>query len=405
MRMKKPLSIVLLALVISLPAQADRIHTTGFEEDNLAETMWDSAVNSPTIITTSPHSGTYVLETISGGLRFMRRIPATPYISGTLFGRIYFYHVSGTVDSFGAVARFNNNSTELGLDVQYNPSSRVLKLVNTITTTADTGTFVLSTGTWYRLEFRHLLSETVGEMELKIYTGESTTAEETLSITGEDTLSTNVNRFILGNRNSLAAVFRFDDIAVNDDSGTFQNSWPGPGKIFLLEPSGDNTITWDRVPTDTTNWDRIDDLPGLPDDSTTYIHTTTNETDKLDMSNLGVEVPSDADIILLDVYGRVGSDGTTGARTIDFELWDEADSQNTLLDVSTDINGWRICDTDKHLVFDAGSRTKANVDSFRVGYSRSQGGSNTSRITAQWVNVEWTEAVAAPAFRPKVVVY
>jgi hypothetical protein len=40
-----------------------------------------------------------------------------------------------------------------------------------------------------------------------------------------------------------------------------------------------------------------------------------------------------------------------------------------------------------------------------VGYSRSIGGGNEIRITAQWVNVEWIEAAAGPAFRPKVVVY
>jgi hypothetical protein len=203
----------------------------------------------------------------------------------------------------------------------------------------------------------------------------------------------------------LSGEIYFDDIAINDEAGSFQNSFPGPGKTFLLEPSGDNTLTWDRVPTDTTNWDRVDDVPGTPDDSTTYIHTAVNETDKLDMTNLGAEVPSDADIILVDVYGRQGSNGTAGTRVIDFELWDEADSQNTLLDVSADLNGWRICDTDEHLVFDAGSRSKANIDSFRVGYSRSIGGSNEIRITAQWVNVEWIEAAAAPAFRPKVIVY
>jgi hypothetical protein len=243
---------------------------------------------------------------------------------------------------------------------------------------------------------------------LEIFLGDAITPLETLTLNGGiNTLNSGIGIFIVGPAGGSTCDFFFDDVAFNDSSGSFQNSSQGPGKIFLLEPSGDNSVNWtqDGSSAESTNWEGVDDLPGTPDDGTTYNSATTNITDKLDLSNLGAEVTSDADIILVDVYGRQGSDGTAGTRTILYELWDEADANTTGPACSADLNGWRIADTDEHLVFDAGSRSKANIDSFRVGYSRSIGGSNEIRITAQWVNVEWIEAAAAPTFRPKVVVY
>jgi hypothetical protein len=398
--MKSCLFVLLLAcLLLAIPAQADRLLTTGLEENNGSATMW-STVNG-TFITSPVHSGTYAGQTTSAQI-FQRRITAA-LTSGTLFTRFYFR--TGTIPT-GARVFFQWFSS----GASSGPMLRTLatgavRLVNSPGGTQDDSTFTLSVDTWYRFELRHLISDTVGELELRIYTGDSTTIEETLSTPVGDTLPGNIIdvRFTA----EFATNF-FDDISINDESGAVPfNTWPGPGKTFLLEPSGDNTVTWtkDGSSPAATNWEGVDDLPGAPDDGVTYNSKTSNGTDKLDLSNLGAEVPSDADIISVDVYGRQGSTGTTGTRNITYELWDQADSQTTGPTVDCKINGWRRADTDEHLVFDAGSRSKANIDSFRIGYQRNHGGGNEDRITAQWVNVEWIEAAAAPAFRPKVVVY
>jgi hypothetical protein len=378
----------LVCSLLATPAEADRLFTCGFEENDFLNTMWTVTSGTQTITTTPVHSGTYALEFLTGGDESRDLVAAKT--SGTLWYRIEYY--KDTTIAAAPIARwFNNNTIEL-------LAGGTIRLTNTVTSSFDDSSITLVADTWYTIEVEFVISDTVGSLTLRV------DGTQEAQITSEDTLATSVSRFAV--QSSFNKVQSFDDIIINDEAGSAPfNTWPGESKIFLLEPSGDNTITWDRIPTDTTNWDRVDDLPGAPDDSTTYIHTTVNETDKLDLTNLGAEVPSDADIISLDVYGRQGSNGTTGTRVIDFELWDEADSQNTLVDVSAKINGWKICDTDEHLVFDAGSRSKANIDSFRVGYSRSIGGGNEIRITAQWVNVEWIEAAAGPAFRPKVVVY
>lgn len=410
MRMKL-FALPLILLVLSLPVRADRLFTAGLEEDDTTNTMWSGITNSPAIVTTQKHSGTFSLQvTPSGADEDVFRDLASGLTTGTLCHRFYVrwaaFPTTAAFRFFFAIENVGGGAAAQLAVEDSGPDFR-LRLRAHIPGTSDDSVINLALDTWYRMELRHLISDTVGELELNWYIGDSTTAEETLSLTGIDTLPTTVQRFFYGHNDDANVDIFYDDVAINDTNGSFENSCPGPGKVFLLEPSGDNSVNWtqDGSSAEATNWEGVDDLPGAPDDGVTYNSATTNLTDKLDMTNLGAEVPSDADIILVDVYGRQGSDGTAGARVIDFELWDEADSQSTLLDVFADLNGWAICNTAEHLVFDAGSRTKANIDSFRVGYSRSIGGSNEIRITAQWVNVEWIEAVAAPPFRPKVVVY
>lgn len=95
----------------------------------------------------------------------------------------------------------------------------------------------LSTNTWYRVEMR-----------VKIVAGASDEAE--LMLEGASVASTAV-----GNVGDVApgtlqigwplapganAVVFMDDVAVNDDQGADQNTWPGDGKVVALSPTADS---------------------------------------------------------------------------------------------------------------------------------------------------------------------
>ena len=41
--------------------------------------------------------------------------------------------------------------------------------------------------------------------------------------------------------------FWFDDIVVNDTTGSYNNSWPDGVRVKLLKPNGDHSITWSRT--------------------------------------------------------------------------------------------------------------------------------------------------------------
>lgn len=67
-----------------------------------------------------------------------------------------------------------------------------------------------------------------------------------------------------------------DDIAVNDSTGTLQNTWPGPGHIIGIRPDSSGTYTQLTPVPDTgeSNYEDVDDP--YPDQSTTYVYATTS---------------------------------------------------------------------------------------------------------------------------------
>ncbi len=388
--MKKTAWILILVLLAVIPVHADRLFTSGIEENNLLETMWVESVGGVTIETTPVHSGTYVLKLdASGNQTRLGRILHSFFTSGTFYIRFYarFPSFPSTGHPIFLGAASGDQGAGFRIDIN---TDGTLDLVN-VADSSTISTAALNTNQWYRIEIRALISETVGELELRL----DGTSEGTL--TGKDTVNTNFGKLWFGSRfSSWTGEVFIDDIALNDTNGSFQNSFPNAGKIFLVKPSGDDTVTWDPTPSSpATNFDKIDDVPGAPDDITTYTSTSTaDEVDKLTLENLGAEVPSDADLILADVYARQGSDGTSGQRQIKYRIWDEADSSTDGPNCSVDLNGWRIADTDEHLVFDLGTRSKTDFDSFKAGYLEASNNTRLKRVTALWVNVEWIEAAA-----------
>jgi len=62
-----------------------------------------------------------------------------------------------------------------------------------------------------------------------------------------------------------------DDIAVNDTAGSYQNSWPGAGGIYLLKPNGAGSQdAWSPSDAGVDNWTLVDEIPS--DDDTTYVY-------------------------------------------------------------------------------------------------------------------------------------
>lgn len=386
----------LLALLLGLqlwstPAHAVRLFTTGFEEnDATATSMWNTWT-SATIVTsgtTAPHSGTYSLKVTTG--QVVQRNLTTALTTGDVLLRFYWKTAELTSDN--EFVRINN-SGGTGLYRITKLGTGVIRLTNSITATTHDTSLTVSTDTWYRMELKVVISDT-GSLELRIYDGDSTSPLETVSPGTQDTLSTNVQFFQFKEGTGGARTMYFDDLAINDSSGSFQTSFPGPGKIYLLTPNTEVSTAFTPL-SGTDNSLMVDDVPGTPDDDTTYnSHGTANGEDRLGLTALGAEVTSDATIKLADVYGRVRGDGTTASRQMRFLIWDEGGSQtNGPTTALNDSTAFAVIGTADHLVLDTSGKTKTNLDSFDVGYEPVT--SHNTFVTAVWVNVEWLEAAAA----------
>ena len=111
-----------------------------------------------------------------------------------------------------------------------------LRVLNGAAAVQGTGTTALVAGTWHRVEVT-LSVPTAGNatVELRV--------DGTTEVSGSFALGNTAPaqfRFGIsgGNAGGLAAVYH-DDVAINDDQGAEQNSWPGEGAVYALHPASD----------------------------------------------------------------------------------------------------------------------------------------------------------------------
>lgn len=396
--------LLVLALLLPSPSWAARLFTSGFEENCTTTCMWAATTGVPVIVTTTPHSGTYRLDTAStNGSSYLTYNLNAAVTSGTYSYRLYFKSGTATPSADAILFHTLSGSSVSGLQISM-LTTGAIKLTNAVSTTTATSSTLLSANTWYRIEAQHLLSDTVGTMTVKLY-DDALNLLETLSITGEDTLPTNIQIHRVG-KSASTAVFSYDDLAINDASGSFQTTYAGPGKVYMLVPDSDVAIMWEKnggTANDAT-FAQIDDLPGAPNDAdyntadpTIDINDTlvNDPIDQMGLTNPGAEVTSDATITVVAVYSRCGSNQTSAAH-IKYKLWDDVSALTTGPTVNCNVNGWRITASTESLNYDAiaTGKTKANLNTFNVGYEVVTDTlvARPRLISALWVNVDWTES-------------
>ncbi len=141
------------------------------------------------------------------------------------------------------------------------------------TAQVDVDSTALSLNTWYRLELK-LDATTLSSTSVEAKIDGTTFASGTIA------LATGVSLFGCG---VIASSFiaNIDDLAINDTSGSFENSWPGEGEIIHLRPSaaGDNA-DWDVTSAVYTSIDEV-----TPNDATDFIDSTTDE----DISDFNID--------------------------------------------------------------------------------------------------------------------
>lgn len=163
------------------------------------------------------------------------------------------------------------------------------------TTTVASSNIRLSQDTYYLFEVHFKLHNTAGEFQLKIdgvmtaeYNGNTNTVG-----------ASNVDNLQFGNVDGGASWW--DDIALNDPSGSVDNNWCGDGRIILLKPNeaGDAT-QWSA--SSGANYTCVDE--GFPaNDDTDYVYSET--VDAKDLYNLeNPSIPSNSIIRRVWVTAR-----------------------------------------------------------------------------------------------------
>lgn len=144
----------------------------------------------------------------------------------------------------------------------------------------------LKTSVWAYIEVKVKVNSSTGTVDIKV------NGTSVLSLTGQNTGSTNPDRIaFLGNLNSTDHGY-FDDIYVCDNTGSNNTTFLGPQKVTAIFPTGDHgTNQWSATGAGSTHADRVKENPH--DSSTTYLSdASSGDTEEFDYANTGSEITS-----------------------------------------------------------------------------------------------------------------
>ena len=262
---------------------------TGFETGDTA--VFDStSTTSPgslSITTAAKRSGSYGLQidkaSGSNGIAFVRNGVTSGAriwsISGGTekYARFYFKLQSGFSTATHAIiiAAIRNSSAG---NIVY---IRTLTQVNNecqIQLWAGSGPTTFYTITdftkWYRLEIGGVDGDPAGTVTAKIYDGDSTSELGS----GSKTPLVNTSLWAIFDTGMISlvagsgtATWYYDDIALNNNVGSDNNSWCGPGSIYQTAIVTGAGTKADFTPSAGSNYQNVDEWP--PDDATTYNET------------------------------------------------------------------------------------------------------------------------------------
>ncbi len=240
------------------------LNIVGFETGDTSELTGTGGTNS--VQSSTVRTGTYALRTnpttTGTGYGEIKGADRATYNIATGYHRFYFraatLPASSSEEIFSVLTRFLATKCTCRIT-----SGGLLALYDSNGTTqlGSNGTTALSTGTWYRIEFK-IGTGASAAYELKI--------NGTVELSGTFNSTTNSGAMRLGkvtNRNGQSVDFFYDDYALRDDA------YPGAGAVKIMTPDGDGYATaWTIGAGSGSKFQVVDEVP--PNSATDYLVST-----------------------------------------------------------------------------------------------------------------------------------
>lgn len=373
-----------------------RLWTCGFELQSATE--WQTTNGTPTISTTVKRSGTASLRcnptaAVAG---IAHTLHSTGQTAGRFFLRAY-VRVAAYPSARTAIIGWADNTTGTTgfMCIKMNTDGTLIAGGSGATT--GTASAALALDTWYRVELDY--DDSANSINAYLNGVLWTT------VTAVDLGGGNIARF--GVMQTATADIYFDDLAVNDTTGSAQAGLPGPGNIYHLRPNaaGDNNGYATAVGGTAgaaNNYTRVNETP--PNDATSYNQSTATGTTATDDFNLDSSatagIGAGERVTLVAVGGRIGSNAATAASLV-YRI--KSQTAGTVLEsasVSVALNGWATHKAASPFPYQltsytdpqaGGAWTQALLDTAQIGYR-----SNVSQTTARRVSALWALAETVP---------
>lgn len=255
-----------------------------------------------------------------------------------------------------ALVRFRGSSvTHLTLRVK-TTSTDTYQVVGPDGST-ELGTVVIPFNTWVFLEMRVVISDTVGEVELKV------NGVSAFNVTGIDTKNAGAAGVDEVRLNGDSLVAQWDDTYVNDSSGSApHNTFYGDISVKAVRPAANDTVAF--TPLTSTNVSNIDDTT-VDDDATYNYGGTVGDKDLFTVSGYTQVIPTD---VVLGVALRVHARRESASRTLRPVLKNSSTTVNgtatSLGTVYTELTQYAYVDPATSAAF----ADAAAVNSLRIGY-------------------------------------
>ena len=389
-----------------------RLFSSGFELNSLTASMeWDAAVGG-TISSSTVRSGGFSgrISSLASGtnqrfrtqfksagnngpffFRFYLRIATLPSAENRIFA------VSGSATTGTSVAAYItlDNTGALRL---YDSSGSI-----------GSASSALSTGTWYRIAVLFDRTAASGSQKVKAQINGAQFASGTAQ-----TISSSIfHAYFGGNLNSEAQTtgdWFFDDIAINDNTGSFQNSYPGSGKIIHLKPSAAGDANSFAVQVggtvgSTNNYTRVNEIP--PNDVTSYNGSAVlSQEDLFNCDDSGIALNDTVKLVSVGVRfaDLVSADATAAFKVELLKTSAGTKTQSgTLIPNSTT---WKTNATATPLIYpiisyqdpDGVQWRKATLDSMQIGYTLTAANVQTIAVSNIWALVEYFTPVGPGNF-------
>lgn len=248
-----------------------RIYTVGYE---VAAPITGNAVQVDSPLTVSPsgaisrdtslqRTGTGCLKCDSAAGNAIAAVPILTFAASTTFYVRAFYRFTDLPTSTARIMGAGTGELS-GVFVMLTSGGK-LQLWNnqTVTQIGSDSAVTLTTGTYYRVEVMAVLNSStqVTAVELRL-DGTTVASASGLTITGVK------STFKIGWTTAPGAskVLYIDDVAVNNSTGTVNNSWCGDGRVVMLLPASNNSVgLWQSSTGGSIGnaWDAINNVPPL----------------------------------------------------------------------------------------------------------------------------------------------
>jgi hypothetical protein len=388
-----------LGSIFTRPLEMARLFTSGFELNSLTDGVefFRGSSQSGAIVTTPVRSGTYAYQNKPAASiqNLQLSVGATAGTKTLYYKFAYYVTTQPATDTLVWFASADGITPCLRL----RGTSTGLKVMNAANSQVGSS-FSVSTGAWHIIKIKLLSHASAGTVDVFL-DGSSVVSATGVGTSGGDLLIEN-----FGSGVSVTHEYYIDDIAVNDGTGSFENSYPGDGKVIILHPTGAGDSTgW--TPSTGANYTCVDEV--TPNDATDYVSASTAVSDYYTCGASGIG--SSDTVKVVHVGMRLANAVTDPSLLLKAQIKKATGgtaSQSTAFGANTTTwrtNGASVTAYNPYPITlyqdpDSSAWTQATLDTMQIGQAITTVSTQSARVSTVWAMVDFTPSAGGFFARP-----